>query len=842
MRNVVVGELNKHLAVPVKVGDINLSLLQRFPYASLRFSDVVIPEIKKDGISTDTLIYIKDMYLQIGLLDFFRKKYEVTDAEINSGFFRMKSFPDGSDNFHFWKTSSDSSAATELSLKKVHIENFEYSLSTADRLDLAFFIEETDASGDFGKDVYDIESANKIQIKSIVNAGETMYLNEYFDGDLNLNINKIADKYGFESSSLELADQQMTIKGYYAPAENQSWVVKIKSEDADLEKLAHLLPVSLRKTLGVYEARGETNLDLTLSSGKDFNLDAAFSNLNGTFQHHEGLGTAKIDAAKGKIEIKNDIRSIFLDELKARIGPGKIEAWGKIIDLNAPSFDLNVKGTIDLNELKSLLNIKLLEELGGNVDLDGRLHGNLPRESTNATLELLKGIDFIGKINVKDGTFKMAGQDQKFDHIDGDLQLKDNAIIITSADARVNENPFTISGKIENALPYISRPGQKLRIEANFSAEELNFNKILTSKTTSRDTTYHFQLPENISFDLSVAVGKLAFRKFEARDVRGKAYYKSGLLTLNPVQFRTADGKVNANMRLRQKSPHEFEIQSTTFLDQLDLPILFEEFENFGQSVIQAHHLEGRADAKIDFSTVFKSDLSIIMPTVTSNIQLEVANGKLKNVESLVAIGDYLRQNALWRSLIKVDDFQKKLKVVAFDTLRNEISIKNQVVNIPSMTIGSSALTLNISGTHTFDNGIDYSLNFKLSDLLRTGKKEQSQFGYIVDDNSGLRLFMKMEGTVDNPRFSMDGDAARNKRKNQFDDEKNSFKGILKEEFGLFKSDTTITAITPKKDEKDPKFSVDWDDFKNKNDSVENAKKKKGSKKKDDDLFKDDDM
>lgn len=844
VRSVVVGELNKHLAVPVKVGDINLSLLQRFPYASLRFSDVVIPEVKKDGTSTDTLIYIKDMYLQIGLLNFLRKKYEVTQAEINSGYFRMKFFADGSDNFHFWKTSSDSTPSTELTLKNVHVENFAYSLSTAGNLELSLFIEKTDARGDFGNDVYGIESANKIQIKSIVNQGETMYLNEYFDGDLSLNINKIADKYAFESSSVELADQEMRLKGHYAPDQDQSWVVKINSEDADLEKLTHLLPISLRKTLGVYEARGETNIDLTLSSGKDFNLNAAFSELNGTFQHHEGLGTAKIDAAKGKLEIKNDIRSIFLDELRARIGPGKIEAWGKIIDLNAPSFDLNIKGAIDLNELKSLLNIKLLEQLSGNVDVDGRLHGNLPRESTNATLELLKGIDFIGKINVKNGTFKMAGQDQRFDQIDGDIQLKDNAILITSADARVNDNPFTISGKILNALPYISRPGQKLRIEANFRAEELNFNKILTSKTSSRDTTYHFQLPENISFDLSVAIGKLAFRKFEARDVRGKAYYNSGLLTLNPVQFKTADGKVNANMRLRQKSANEFEIQSTAFLDQLDLPILFEEFENFGQSVIQAHHLEGRADAKIDFSTAFRSDLSIEMPTVKSNIQLEVAHGKLKNLESLVAVGDYLRQNALWRSLIKVDEFQKKLKVVAFDTLRNEISIKNEVVQIPAMTIGSSALTLNISGTHTFGNAIDYSLSFKLSDLLRTGKKEQSEFGYIVDDNSGLRLFMKMEGTVDNPKFSMDGDAARKKRKNQFDEEKNTFKGILKEEFGLFKSDTTITATTPKKNQKETKFSVDWDDFKNKNDSLENAKKNKNSKKKkkDDDLFKDDDM
>lgn len=844
VRSVVVNELNKHLAVPVQVEDINLSLLQRFPYASLRFSKVMIPAMERGKVSEDTLIYIEDLYLQIGLLDFFRKNYKVTEADVRTGFFRMEFYADGSDNFHFWKSTEKEGSNTTFSVKNVDIRNFAYDLATADGLNMSFLVEKSEASGDFGSSVYDISSENKIRISTIIDRQDTLYLNTSFEGDLDLNINTEAGLYTFISSEVSLGELEASLEGIYAPKADQTWNVAMKGKEASLEDLTLLLPLPVREKTRAYNTRGSTDLDLKISWGKDQNIDAAFSDLEGTFQHHEGLGKARIDGAKGKLEIRNDLQSIFLDELKAKIGFGKIEAWGNIIDLGAPSFDLSIAGEIDLNELKKLLNVKLVDELSGKVQVDGNLKGNLPRESSNATVELLRGIDFNGNIELRDGVFKMAGQHQKFDQIKGSIQLKDNAVIITSADARVNDNPFEFSGTIKNALPYISRKGQKLTIIADFKADELNFNKILTSESTSRDTTYNFTLPDDVSFDLGIDIGRLDFRKFRAEEIRGKAYYKSGLLTLNPVSFHTASGKVNANFRVKEKEEDRFEILSTAQLQKLDLSELFEEFENFGQRVIQAKHLEGTADAGIDFAMDFRSDLSIDAPTIRANTDLIVRNGKLKNLESLQDIASYLRSNALWRTLIKVDEFEKRLKVVSFETLENTITIENSVIEIPTMTIRSSALTMNISGTHTFENQIDYALNFKLSDLLRTGREKDTEFGYIREDNTGLNIFLKMEGTVDDPVFSMDNDAARQKRKKQFQKEQTTVKNMLKEEFGLFKSDTTLTGIEPKKEGNNPRFSVDFEEFKEKNDTTDkprDAREEKKKKKKKKDLFDSDD-
>jgi len=55
---------------------------------------------------------------------------------------------------------------------------------------------------------------------------------------------------------------------------------------------------------------------------------------------------------------------------------------------------------------------------------------------------------------------------------------------------------------------------------------------------------------------------------------------------------------------------------------------------------------------------------------------------------------------------------------VKFATLKNQIEIKDKVISFPAMDIKSSAINIQASGTHTFDNVINYRLRILLSELL----------------------------------------------------------------------------------------------------------------------------
>ncbi len=77
---------------------------------------------------------------------------------------------------------------------------------------------------------------------------------------------------------------------------------------------------------------------------------------------------------------------------------------------------------------------------------------------------------------------------------------------------------------------------------------------------------------------------------------------------------------------------------------------------------------------------------------------------------------------------------------------------------------------------------IDHRLNFRLSDLFRLGKPANEEFGPIADDGSGMRVFLRMRGTAQQPIFENDGAMAATKRRAQFQQEKQELRAILRED------------------------------------------------------------
>ena len=101
-----------------------------------------------------------------------------------------------------------------------------------------------------------------------------------------------------------------------------------------------------------------------------------------------------------------------------------------------------------------------------------------------------------------------------------------------------------------------------------------------------------------------------------------------------------------------------------------------------------------------------------------------IEDGRLVNYSPMQSLSSYL----------KVDD----LTDIRFATLHNQIDIANQVIYIPSMQIKSSALDLQLMGTHTFKNGLDYHFTIALADLLASkfkkrnkGYDNQAEFGPV---------------------------------------------------------------------------------------------------------------
>jgi intein/homing endonuclease len=102
----------------------------------------------------------------------------------------------------------------------------------------------------------------------------------------------------------------------------------------------------------------------------------------------------------------------------------------------------------------------------------------------------------------------------------------------------------------------------------------------------------------------------------------------------------------------------------------------------------------------------------------------------------------------------------------------------------------NNALNINIAGTHTFDNYVDYHLKIKLSDVL--AKKYTKRNNEFEEENleNGTYLYIAMKGPVENIKFSYDKKQVREQVKKELKEEKEEVKKIWKKELGLEKDES----------------------------------------------------
>jgi hypothetical protein len=263
-----------------------------------------------------------------------------------------------------------------------------------------------------------------------------------------------------------------------------------------------------------------------------------------------------------------------------------------------------------------------------------------------------------------------------------------------------------------------------------------------------------------------------------------------------------------------------------TFQD-IDIKELFREFGDFGQDFIGHRHLSGRSQAKITLRVPLSPGLDMDMDRLLCTLDIAIDDGGIKGHAPLLAVADHLRDNRLVAPFVNIPELRKRLGDVRFARLENRIEIRDGAVHVPTMEVKSSAMDLELSGTHWFDDRIDHHLNFRLSDLFRMGKPTRDEFGPITDDGTGMRVFLRMYGTASDPQFSNDGAMAAARRKQQFQQEKQELKSVLREGFGFGKGKGT-EATTNQPEQTKPVIEVEWGDEKSKTEEAPAEKPRKG--------------
>lgn len=166
------------------------------------------------------------------------------------------------------------------------------------------------------------------------------------------------------------------------------------------------------------------------------------------------------------------------------------------------------------------------------------------------------------------------------------------------------------------------------------------------------------------------------------------------------------------------------------------------------QDFIKDTHLKGQVTADVNLELALNQSLKLYPETLTADIGAVIKNGELNNFEPLKKLNKYLDDEGLSR--------------LRFSDLQNDIHIENKTVYIPQMEVRSNVTGIKISGTHTFDQRIDYRL---ITPLQNRKVFNVSEAGNAIEaDGSGqTKLFLKIVGTTDDYRIAYDTEAVKKK-------------------------------------------------------------------------------
>lgn len=792
--------INSQISTTATVSSADLTFWESFPKASIKFSDVYIQET---FASKDTLVAADKVFFAFDIWDIFKGKYEIDEIQVENGKVHLSVDRKGKDNWHFLKESNDSTASDfNIRLETVKVEGMSLVYENAKS---EFFIDLKNlfgtVEGEFSESTYETTLDVETTINQLYNGSTDLAQDRKVSLEAVFLANTESERYDFENCKLNIDGIPLLVNGYYKNGETSQIDMSFRGDDITLNEALQVIPADYKASLSDYNADGVVSFDARLSGAISEKsrpkFESSFSLSNGQVSNgSSGLALTEWNVS-GNYKYNDRSDRIQLDKFSARLEGGLIELSGSLEQMKDPTVDLRMKVDVGLTELKEFFNWDTLSICEGKIYAQAEMKGKLLNSAYTLT----------GKGELTDAKMQLVNSNRLFTDVGSTILFDNKNAIVQRLVGNVNGSDFELNGTLVNLIPFLLKDGERLVAEASWKSRVLDFSQLLeTESSTKSNKDYLFELPKNLDFSLQSNIGKFKFGKFEATDIRGLIVLRGGALYIDPVSLNTADGSFLSQVKLEPYGSDSYMLSCAANMTDINIQKLFVSFDNFGQTFITDVNLRGKATSAVQMSVPLSKSLDIQTDKLYALIDIGIANGELIGLESLQEIAKYLRSNKWIAPFVDEDKFAERMKDIKFSYLENVIEIKDKKITIPMMDIKSTALDISVTGKHGFDNTIDYTVGFRLRDILL--KKDRGE----ADDGLGKQMFIYMRGTTDNPEFGVDKGAAKAERQEAIAAEKNNIKALLKQEFGLFKNDQNVGSYQEEKVAPQATTTIQWDE------------------------------
>ncbi len=778
-------KLNTQLNTPIKVGKIELSYFKHFPFVSLKFPDVIIYDSKPDH--SGVLLSASEVSLLFNIWDIYKGNYKVKKLYVENGTWTSSIDKRGVNNFDILKPDTSSlqkSSTFELTIEEIILIN-----SSIKHVDLQNYyiinvlFNDLKAKGDFNADDFKLKLVSNAQILNL-NIDKISYIR---NKKINLNTSVFVDfknsVYAFDKTEILIEKMRLLLDGKIQNSTNSKNIkLKIAGNNLNIQSFVSILPLSYANYFKEYTSTGEfyfnTIIDGSLMPDKSpsINVTAGLNNVN-IIVNNDRIKNQEIKNIKFKFEYKNNSTEVFTDdvltikEFYGLYNNNAIKGNVKINNLDDPYLDLAIETKQSLVEIQKIWKVNDIDFKAGELYLDIKLKAKYSdlRKDNN-----IKDISSEGVIKIHNTKLIPGKYGLSIDDINGDYKFLKSDLRINQMTFSIGKSDFKINGFFRNLFSFILVENEDLEIDASLVSKNIDLKELLGSGATSTDDEpYKLKVNKRINANVKLQIKQLDFLPFQAFDMEGGMKIENQIISTDYLAFRSQKGLVFAKIDFNTHKNNNMPMNIDLNLNKVDASNLFREFNNFGVDIITDKNIRGQISSNMKINMVWDENLNSKLEDFYAKGNVLIENGQLLDFEPMLALGKYIDVN--------------ELKNLRFSNLENTIEIKNKSISIPDMEIKSNALSMRLSGSHTFENKIDYHLQLLLSDFIKKKSKKlgDERFGEIEQDGTGnTKLFIRMYGDAYNPSFSLDKKMIRKKLADDFKKERVEVKKILKDEFG----------------------------------------------------------
>lgn len=781
-------EVNQMLNAELTAQSIDVTVFNTFPKVSLALNEVRLEDPIHKG---KYVLEAQHLFLGFDLYDVINSRYNIQLLDLDSGKIFLFTDKKGITNFDLLKDNNPNpkkKKAFSFNLNKLELNRMQVQwIDESSNFKFNTYIEESTLSGSFNEKKFVMDLALKGNSKEVQSGNMRFFKDKIISIKSSIAVDQEKNKFQLQNAELGINQLVLAINGFIENNKNETiYQLSFKGNKISIQDLLSTLPFQLPEAINAYQSSGKVYFEGSFN-GKMTAQTMPQLKLN--FGIEQGAliepdSKMKLDQIQLQGSFDNGSNGnlkdaqISISNMQAQLAGSQLKANLLVQNLESPLLTLELNGDADLKTLHTFFKFSDISEIDGNILFTLNLKGEKNGANWNWESPMNKGIFELNLNKIKINYLSKVIENAKIK-----AELNNNQLQLAQAEFTIGKSDFHLQGKLPGFMDFLFQKNAQLNGEIQNKSRNLDVNDLLIYNSSDpRETN---EKPLIYQLGLSVRAEKFNYDAFTATNFATEMQLKNDYIGFNNLNFLSCGGSFSGNAEWVYQNKN-YLLKSSNTAKGININTLFGQFNNFGQTEFTTKNLFGMLTANTDLLVVWDDKFNLLTEKMLVLSDMTIKNGELLNYEPLNALSKFVDVNDL-----------KNLK---FSELKNTLTIKNKVLYVPTMDIHNNALNLNLTGTHTFENVLDYKIKLSLSELLSKKRKTQSnEFGEEDVKTRGINLFLSIKGPLSDLKFQFDRKGAKAQLKEDAKQEKDAIKEILKQEFGI-KKDSTLKKIEKKND------------------------------------------